>query len=472
MTTENPTSDYMMRARRAQKEWRLQTIEMRLQYIRRLRKQLVHDLDEWVSLFADETRKTPTDTITSEIFLVASACRYYEKRAAEMLHTRKMVTPLEFFGQRSYIMYEPLGVVAIISPWNFPLQLSLIPLISALIAGNAVILKPSEHTPRINEKIADTVIRCGFPTDLVQVLVGAGDVGAQLIESKPDKVFFTGGSTVGRKVYEQAGRLMIPCDLELGGNDALIVCSDANLERAARAAVWGGFFHSGQVCVGVERVYVVESLYERFVERVLDLTKALRQGVQADDDLGGMTTKQGFMRVQHMVAEAVQAGAKIRIGGMDEATEESLYYPPTVLTNVDDEMPIVKEETFGPVLCIMPVKNEAEAIDRTNRSPYGLNSYVFSRDLNKAMRIAAALETGNCYINDVITNISNMNLPFGGVKASGLGRYHGAEGLYTFSNIKSVMVDRGRKNNKFTWFPYSGQRLQWLAKALRWLHRG
>jgi acyl-CoA reductase-like NAD-dependent aldehyde dehydrogenase len=284
-------------------------------------------------------------------------------------------------------------------------------------------------------------------------------------------VFFTGGAAVGRKVYEKAARLMIPCDLELGGNDALIVCGDANLERAARAAVWGGFFHSGQVCVGVERVYVVESLYERFVERVVELTKTLRQGVQADDDLGGMTTTHGFHRVKQMVEEAVQLGAKIRVGGLLEDSQESLYYPPTVLTDVDDEMAIVKEETFGPVLCIMPVKDEAEAIVRTNRSPYGLNSYIFSRDVQKAMRIAAALESGNCYINDVITNISNMNLPFGGVKASGIGRYHGAEGLYTFSHVKSVMVDRGRKNNKFTWFPYSSQRLQWLSNILRWLHR-
>jgi acyl-CoA reductase-like NAD-dependent aldehyde dehydrogenase len=362
-----------------------------------------------------------------------------------------------------------MGVVAIISPWNFPVQLSLIPLISAVIAGNAVILKPSENTPRINQIIENLLNRCGFPHNLIQVVHGAGDVGEQLIDARPDKVFFTGGSFVGQKVYERAARCMIPCDLELGGNDAMIVCRDANLERAARAAVWGGFLHSGQVCISVERVYVEAPLYEAFVERVVELTGQLRQGLSTEHDLGGMTTTTGFQKVRAALKEAVEMGAKIRIGANPDHLTEP-FFPPTVVTDVNEQMSIINEETFGPVLCVVPVRDEQEAVERTNASRYGLNSYIFSRDLKKAQTIAAALETGNCYINDVITNIGNMHLPFGGVKASGIGRYHGAEGLYTFCHTKSVMVDKGKTANKFSWFPYNERRFQMFRKLLNWLY--
>lgn len=457
-------------ARTAQRRWRQMPIEQRLACVAALRKLIVKETEEWLSLLVEESKKTPTDSLTSELLLVASACRFYEKRAKSYLKPKKMPTPIEFFSQKSYLLYEPLGVIAIISPWNFPLQLSLIPLISAVIAGNAVILKPSEHTPRINAKIEQLLARCGFPEQLVQVLHGDGRTGSALIAAHPDKVFFTGGSAVGRLVYLQAAELMIPCDLELGGNDALIVCADANLERAAQAAVWGGFMHSGQVCVGVERVYVEQRVYEAFVERVVQLTGQLRQGLTADDDVGGMTTPQGFAKVRDVLRTAMAGGANVRVGATDVDQLVYPFFPPTVLTDVDDNMNVIREETFGPLLSIMPVADEHEAVRRVNQSQYGLNSYVFSRDTDKAMRIAAALETGNCYINDVIINIGNMHLPFGGAKASGFGRYHGAEGLYTFCRSKSVMLDRGRANRKFNWFPYSSQGLGRLVKLLRWLY--
>jgi acyl-CoA reductase-like NAD-dependent aldehyde dehydrogenase len=459
----------MQFARAAQRIWRGVPIEQRLQYIKKLRIQAVSESTEWIELFAEETKKTPTDTLSSDFFMFANACKFYEKHARSILSSRKKPTPLEFFGQKSYVTYNPVGVVLVISPWNFPLQLSLIPLVSALIAGNAVLLKPSEHTPRINERIEKLLNSCGFPKHLVQVIHGDGKIGEMLIDAIPDKVFFTGGSYVGQKVYERAAQRMIPCDLELGGNDAMIVCADSHLERAARAAVWGGFMHSGQVCIGVERIYVHRTIYEAFVSRVVQLTGELRQGISAEHDLGGMTTMAGFEKVRETVNDAIGLGATVLIGGMSDDVQAP-FYPPTVLVDVNEQMRVVKEETFGPVISIMQVDNEQEAVERINQGLYGLNSYIFSSDMKKARHLAEQLETGNCYINDVITNIGNMHLPFGGVKASGLGRYHGAEGLYTFCNSKSIMIDKGRAAGKFNWFPYSGRRLAMFQKLMYWLY--
>jgi acyl-CoA reductase-like NAD-dependent aldehyde dehydrogenase len=460
--------EVMNRARAAQAQWKQQTVSARLVHIRTMRRQLVEDLDHWLNVFAEETKKTPTDALTSELLLFTNACLFYEKRAKKILKTRKVSTPLQFFGQQSWVAQEAYGVVLIISPWNFPLQLSMIPLISALIAGNAVVLKPSEHVPLLNQKIAEWLQRCGLPKHIVQIIEGDGTTGAQLIDAKPDKVFFTGGGVAGRKVYERAAQHLIPVDLELGGNDPMIVCADAHLERAARAAIWGGFMHSGQVCVGVERVYVHRSLYEPFVRRVVELTRQLRQGTTADDDLGGMTTDVGFARVKNLLDEAVAQGAVIECGGYSEHVQAP-YFPPTVVTAVHDEMKIVQEETFGPILSITPVASDEEALQRANGGAYGLNGYIFTRDLDKARRMAAALVTGNVYINGVIVNISNMHLPFGGAKASGFGRYHGAAGLLTFCQAKSLMIDRGTSSDTTFWFPYNHKKATWLKRFLRWL---
>jgi acyl-CoA reductase-like NAD-dependent aldehyde dehydrogenase len=468
MTAEH-IQQKMTLAREAQRIWRTFSVKQRLQFIKQLRIKVVEASNQWIEIFAEETNKTPTDTLSGDVFMIAGACKFYEKHAISMLRPQSKRTPLEFFGQTSYVTYDPLGVVLVIAPWNFPLQLSLIPLISALIAGNAVILKPSEYTPRINARIEQLLQSCGFPQHLVQLIHGDGAVGEMLIDARPDKVFFTGGGFVGQKVYERAARHMIPCDLELGGNDAMIVAADANLERAAKAAVWGAFMNSGQVCIGVERVYVQRTLYEPFVERIVQLTQELRQGTSAEHDVGGMSTQAGFEKVRSVVELAVQQGAKVLLGGYRNDVQAP-YFPPTVLVDVNEQMHVVKEETFGPVLSIMPVDSEEEAVARINAGRYGLNSYIFSRDLTRARRLAEQLQTGNCYINDVITNIGNMYLPFGGVKASGLGRYHGAEGLYTFCNSKSVMVDKGRSNSKFNWFPYSAKRLSWFQKMLNWLY--
>lgn len=461
--------EMMLRGRQAQKVWRETRIEHRLQVIKQLRKNLIENQAQWVKLFVEETKKTPVDVLTTELLFTANACRFYEKQARQMLRPRRMPTPLQFMGQRSYVRYEPLGVIAIISPWNFPMQLSMVPAISALIAGNAVVLKASEYTPKINHELEKWMNESGLPPDLIQFVHGDGRLGEAVIDAGPDKVFFTGGGVAGKKVYERAARHMIPCDLELGGNDAMIVCHDAHLERAARAAVWGAFMHSGQVCISVERVYVHQRLYELFLLRITELTQSLQQGLSNEDDLGGMTTEAGWYKVKAMLEDAVSHGAIVHTGGLQPDAMPP-FFPPTIISQVSEDMVVIKHEIFGPVLSVMSFEDEVDVVNRINESPLGLNAYIFTKNMSKAKRIAEQLDVGNIYINDVILNIGNMHLPFGGVKGSGFGRYHGAEGLYTFCSTKSIMIDRGFFPRQPHWFPYGKQTYSILRRVLKWLY--
>ncbi len=461
--------DIMNQARVAQQKWRAIPLKQRLTYITQLRKSLVQNMDQWVEIFREETKKTPTDTLTTEILFTANAFRYYEKHAASILKTKRKPTPWQFFGQKSYVSYEPYGVVAVISPWNFPMQLSIVPVMSALIAGNSVILKPSEYTPRINQALELWISQSGLPEHVIQFAHGDGQVGELLIDAKPDKVFFTGGTFAGNKVYERAARHLIPCDLELGGNDAMIVLHDAHVERAAAAAVWGAFLHSGQVCISVERVYVHQSIAEDFLNKAIEQTLQLKQGLSEDDDLGGMTTQIGWEKVKRNVEQAIADGA-VQLTGDIRKDAKLPFYPPTILSEVQDHMAIVQKEVFGPVLSVMTFDTEDEVIARVNQSPYGLNAYVFSRDIEKAKRLVNQLHVGNAYINDVIMNIANMHLPFGGVKQSGFGRYHGADGLHTFTQSKSMMVDRGKLSRQMNWFPYHQRNYRVLKKIIKWLY--
>ncbi|MGF2617809.1 aldehyde dehydrogenase family protein [Rossellomorea aquimaris] len=458
----------MSTARKASLQWRNTPISTRLNHMKALRKLIVSEMDEWTELLVHFGSKTKSDALSGDLFPVLDAIAYYEKHAEKMLKKRRRKTPLHLLGSKSFVSYEPLGVIMVFVPWNFPLQLGLIPIISALISGNSVIMKGSEKLDPINEKLESALSKAGMPEGVFQVIYGAKEEAQHSIDQKPDKIFFTGSSAVGKAVLKQAAQYVIPCDMELSGKDPMIVFEDANLQRAASAAVWGGFMNSGQVCVSVERLYVQRSVYDDFLKQVVAFTKELQQG--QDRDFNGMATREGWQTARKHLEDALQKGAVMHTGHLPDQGD-SLHFPPVVLTEVTDKMKLMQEETFGPLLPIIPFDSEDEAVRLANDSSYGLNASVFTKDLNKAERIAAQLQTGTCTINDVIRNISNMHLPFGGVKESGFGRYHGKEGLHAFCNIKSTMIHKGKRNKEVNWFPYKQNTADWLKKGLTWKYK-
>lgn len=457
----------MNRARAAAASWSTVPVRERVGYLTRLRHYLVEHGEELARKISEDTGKVTLEALMTEIFVTADSLLYYEKHAEQILAPKKVPTPLVLWPKKSYVTYKPMGVVAVISPWNYPFQLSVVPVLSALVAGNAVILKPSEITPYTGLLMEELFRAIPFPDGVVHVLHGGRTVGQALIEAKPDKIFFTGSVATGRKIMAAAAEHLIPVELELGGKDPMIVFEDANLERAANAAVWGAFTNAGQVCMSVERVYVQEGIYESFVKRVTEKTAALRQGYPDAAEIGSMTSPQQVQIVREHVEDAAARGATVVTGGRFEET--SMFIPPTVLTGVTHEMKVMREETFGPVLPIMPFRTEEEAIRLANDSPFGLNASVWSRNMDRARRVAFSLESGNVCINDVIVSVANPHLPFGGVKMSGMGRYHGPEGLYAFSHIVSIAEDPGTRSREINWYPYTKEQEVLIAGLTRLL---
>jgi acyl-CoA reductase-like NAD-dependent aldehyde dehydrogenase len=440
-------------ARIAFTQWKGRSIPERIKYVSALRKAIVKNLDTLVACIRDDTGKVDLEVFNSDILPTLELIKYYEKQAPKILAPQKNKTSLLFFNHDAYLEYKPLGVVLIIAPWNCPLQLALAPLVSALLAGNAVILKPSEITPRTGDVIGDLCREAGLPDALVQIVVGGKDVGEALIQAGPDKIFFTGGVEAGKNIMAAAAKNMIPVVLELGGKDPMIVFEDADIERAAEAAVYGAFAHAGQLCVAVEKLYVQESVFDRFVSRIVKRISTLRVGTTSDNDLGPMNSPAQIEHIEDQIQDARIKGARFLTDPMKQG---SLFFP-LALTNVNHGMKLMTEETFGPLLPIMPFKTEEEAVALANDSSYGLNASVWSRDLKKAKRVVSRLETGNAYINDVIKNIGNPHLPFGGVKRSGFGKYHGPEGLRAFSIETAVMINKNRQKREINWFPYTAE---------------
>jgi acyl-CoA reductase-like NAD-dependent aldehyde dehydrogenase len=327
----------------------------------------------------------------------------------------------------------------------------MVPLVTALAAGNTVILKPSEITPTIGELVHFLCKESGLPEDVVQVVQGGGEVGRRLIKAGPDKIFFTGSVETGKKVMRAASEELIPLALELGGKDPMIVFSDAHFDRAVQGALYGAFSNAGQTCISVERCYVQESIYQRFVEALSREVQKLRVGSGIESDFGPIISPHQIPVIEDQIEDALNKGARVITNGKRQGS----FMQPVILVDVDHSMKVMKEETFGPVLPIMPFTSEDGVIRLANDSIYGLGASIWTSDLEKGERVARQLMTGNCAINDVIRNVANPHLPYGGVKKSGIGRYHGPEGLGSFSIQTSIMVNKGKRKREVNWFPYS-----------------
>jgi acyl-CoA reductase-like NAD-dependent aldehyde dehydrogenase len=371
------------------------------------------------------------------------------------------------------IVYEPYELVGVITPWNGPLSIPLLDVPAALMAGCAVLSKPSEIAPLAWRAAVEGWKQIGAP-DVLDAVFGFGETGAALVDVV-DYIMFTGSLNTGRRIAAAAAQRLIPCSLELGGKDAMIVCADADIDRAVDGAVWGGFVYTGQVCISVERVYVEEPVYDEFVKKLVAKTSELRVGMDAGHDysceIGSMTTEQQLAIVSRHVDDAVSKGAKVLVGGKSGGPGSAgLFYQPTVLVDVDHDMDCMREETFGPTLPVMKVRDAAEAIEKANDSPLGLSGSVWTRDKDKANALARQLNTGTVNINNVITGLLQFGVPMPGWKESGLGsRSGGADGIRKYCRQKSIVAERVAMKKELLWYPYGRKKGAFVETVVRLL---
>jgi succinate-semialdehyde dehydrogenase/glutarate-semialdehyde dehydrogenase len=458
----------MERARDAQVNWGELPIETRAERLLALRDLMVDRAEELVTLLSQECGKPRFEALTHEVMVVADLITYYAKRAAKILAPRELDLHL-FRHRRSYVHYAPRGVVGVISPWNYPFVIPVGDTITALMAGNAVLLKPSEVTPLIALKFKEVFDASGMPRELFQVVTGDASTGAGLIDAHPDKIVFTGAVSTGRRVAAACGERLIPCTMELGGKAACIVSDDADVERAARAIVFGGFTNSGQVCISVERVYAHAVLHDALVDRVVKLTEELRQGdpARGEVDVGAMIFPRQIEIVEQLLKDALERGATLRTGGKRKAGKGQ-FFEPTVLTGCDHSMRVMRDEIFGPIVPIMKVSSDEEAIALANDSELGLMGYVFAKDRVRGRRIAERVHAGTVMVNDVLNAYATPEAPFGGVKDSGFGRVHGDEGLLDMCEVRHVNYNRTPTlRREPVWFPYRKRAYGTMVRLMR-----
>jgi acyl-CoA reductase-like NAD-dependent aldehyde dehydrogenase len=454
------------RARKAQPAWAELGITERARFLERAIRVLLARQEDFVDVICSETGKPRLEAVATEILTACDSLQFYAKRAHRILADRTIPVHL-MKTKKLKLSYRPLGVVGIITPWNFPFILALNPTAQALVAGNAVVLKPSEVTPFSGQLVERLFQEAGLPDGVFQLVQGDGETGAALVEADVDKISFTGSVRTGRKIAEACGRRLVPCTLELGGKDPMIVCADADLVRAARGAVYGAFANSGQVCTSTERVYVVNEIADEFTRRVLEETSALRQGASGEFDVGSIIFPQQLQIIEEHVADAVARGARVLAGGRRNPAQKGLFFEPTVLDGVTHQMRIMREETFGPVLPIMRVADENEALRLANDTRYGLNASVFTRDKRRGVEIAKSIESGCVVVNDCMLTYGVPESPFGGVKESGIGRVNGEMGLRSYCNTQSILIDRMGAKNEALWYPYSARKLSLIQRAIK-----
>jgi acyl-CoA reductase-like NAD-dependent aldehyde dehydrogenase len=436
------------RAREAQIGWAETDFAMRRTVLRKMADHILQHTDELVDLVVRDAGKTRENVLMGELWTVLEKLRWTAKNGERHLRPERVSSGL-FLHKRARLEFHPLGVLGAILPWNYPLQNIMNPLIPALMAGNAIVIKPSEWVAWSAARIADiakeALAAVGQSPELVQIVQGHGETGQALIEGGVDSVLFIGSVHNGRRVLEAAARALVPVVLELGGKDPFIVCDDADLEQAAHAAMAGCFISAGQNCVASERLLVFDAVYDRFADRVGGLVAGLRQGDPRAGvvDVGAMVTPVQLEIVEKLVARAVEQGARVLAGGKRVLADVGDFYAPTVLSDVTPDMDIMREETFGPVMLLCRVRDEHEAVQIANGTGFGLSSSVFSKDRARARRIAERLQAGMTAINEFggMTYMA-QDLTFGGVKQSGFGRMNGREGLRACCNVKAVLDDR------------------------------
>ncbi|HVC00072.1 MAG TPA: aldehyde dehydrogenase family protein [Candidatus Dormibacteraeota bacterium] len=457
ITTPGEIPRVLEHARRAQRDWAQVPLRERAGRFARLAGVLQARRREIAEIVTRENGKPLAEALFSEVLVSLDSVRWHAHDAWRGIDSERVRhhSPI-FWGKTGRLEYEPYGVVALISPWNYPLAIPLTTAAAAVLAGNAVVVKPSELVPWCGALLGELFDQAGLPTDLVQVIQGPAEIGQALIEARPDKVIFTGSAATGRRVAESCARLLIPSVLELGGKDAMIVLSDADFDTASRAAVWGSFTNCGQACLSVERIYVEPGAAPRFTELCVEKTKQLRlgPGLKPETDIGPMIRLRQIEHVQGQLKDAVARGARILTGGRHRPDLGPFFFEPTVVAGVDSSMRLMQEETFGPVLAIQAVSDAEEAIRLANDSPYGLGASIWTADLARGAALARRVRCGSAMVNDVISCYGIAEAPHGGLGLSGWGRTHSRLGLREMTRTKYIDVDRFPAGPKPWWFPY------------------
>jgi acyl-CoA reductase-like NAD-dependent aldehyde dehydrogenase len=457
-TPAEAVPEIMARARAAQREWAARSIESRCTALRQFRDAIYEHRDESTRVISLETGKPHVEAVFSELILALDTTDFLARRAPEWLRPERVPHhSIAVKAKTGWLEFEPHGVIAVISPWNYPFSIPISEIAPALIAGNAVLLKPSELTPQTGALIGKIAAAANLPGGILQVLQGGGALGAAIIEAKPDKVCFTGSVATGRRIAESCARLLIPTVLELGGKDAMIVLGDADLDMASSAAVWGAFTNCGQACLSVERVYVDASVAERFTQMCVEKTGELRLGPPSDADaeVGPMIRPRQMEKVEEQLSDGVAKGARILAGGRRRADLGPSFFEPTVVANVDHSMQLMREETFGPVLAIAAVHSVDEAVSLANDSEFGLSASIWTGNSELGKVVASRLRAGSVMVNDVASYYGVCEAPHGGSGASGWGRTHSRLGLLEMVRVKYVDVDRMPRTRKSWWYGYS-----------------
>jgi succinate-semialdehyde dehydrogenase/glutarate-semialdehyde dehydrogenase len=443
------------RSREVFQMWKTTSFAERRRLVMRARDVILADVDGIARLISAESGKPFGEAIAMEIAPVLDLMQWVAKNAEKMLRPHGINIGLyALMGRASRIVYHPLGVIGIIPAWNYPFSIPLGEAAMALMAGNAVVIKPSELTPITGIKIGEIFERAGAPADLVTIVSGGAEAGAALVEAAPDKIMFTGSVATGKKIAAAAAEKLTPAVFELGGKDPMIVFDDANIELAAGAAVWGAFCNAGQSCSSVERVYVQESVAAEFTKLVVEKTRGLVQGPgdRTDVSVGAMSSERQMKVVEDHVEDFRRSAATIEIGGR---RGEGLFFEPTVITGATNEMRAMREETFGPTLPIATFRTEEEAIRLANDSEFGLTASVWTRDRKRGERVARQIEAGSVCVNEVLYTHGIGQTPWGGFKNSGRGRTHGREGLMELVQPQHIHINRLALMPDAWWMPYS-----------------
>lgn len=459
VTPAEKIPEMVAKARAAQARWAALTFAQRAATLTKLRGVVAKHRQEAGEAVSKGMGKPLGEALGHDVDLVLDTLDEYAAKGAEYLADQPIEVPAKFgTDKRALVRYFPRGVVAVIAPWNYPFGLALDPTVTALAAGNAVLLKPTSAAPLVGV-LVEKILHEGLADqpDLVQVVHGPGELGTRIaVAPGVDFVAFTGSTAVGRQLQAELAPLLRPSLMELGGSDPAIVTEDGNLERAANGVVWGRFTNNGQVCTAIKRVYVHAAVADDFTRRVVEKVRKLKVGPYTDptSDVGPLANDRGLGTLRQQLKDALDKGAKLETGGFPKEGQEGFFWPPTVISGANPSMRVMQEEVFGPILPIQKVANDEEAIRLANANEYGLGAYVFCGNPKRGEAIANRLDAGSVDVNDSVVHYVIEAMPFGGIKHSGIQRYHGKMGLQLFSEVKGMLFVDGKSDREPYWFPY------------------